>query len=261
MSIPTRTEALRKALPGSGSGQTWGQRGVGQSVYAESITPTAMVGTRLKLGLRTFHYAHAEGSLYAGKMVAYAVDSDKEDTVTVAHPIGTTELTVTAESEFLKDQYAEGMIVVWEGTGLGDQYVIKSNAAIAASATGIVTIYEPGLMTAWSTSDTDVILRSCPYFGVAQTTATTSTGAGLPLIDITDEYYFWLQTWGPAGALIKTANTSGAASGEQAMAVNNAGDLYPQIAGMTQVAHTLTVTADAVAGDADFGYVFLTCNP
>ena len=259
MTIPARTETIKQALPGSGKGQTYGQLGVGQSIYAQSLTPTTTVGTRLKLGNRTFHYAHAEGGITAGKMAVYSVDTDKEDTVTVAHGIGTTELTITAESAFVKDQYAEGMLIVWEGTGLGDQYVIKSNAAIA-SGTGIVTIYEPGLVTAWS-SDTDVILRSNLYFGVIQNAVITAAGAGIPLIDITDEYWFWLQTWGPAGVLIKTSADSGADANEAAYSVSTAGDLIKQAAGYCQSAHVLQVTTDIVAGDADFGYVMLTCNP
>lgn len=263
MTIPARTEAIKLALPGSGRGQTYGQLGVGQSIYEQSLTPTTTVGKRLKVGNRTFHYAHAEGAVTAGKMAVYAIDTDVETTVTVAHGIGTTECTVTAQTAIVKDQYAEGMLFVHGtgGTGVGDQYVVKSHPAIAAGATGTITIYEPGLLTAWATASTDVTLVSNPYFGVAQSTAITSVGAGVPLIDITDEYWFWLQTWGPAAVLIKTAATSGVATGEQAMSVNTAGDLYPQIAGHAQSAVSLRVTLDATATDADFGYVMLRCDP
>lgn len=262
MTIPARTETLKQSLPGSGRGQTYGQLGVGQSIYAQSLTPTARVGTRLRVGNRVFHYAHAEGSITTGKMAVYAIDTDVETTVTVAHGIGTTALTVTAQTALVKDQYAEGMLFVHGtgGTGVGDQYVVKSHPVIGSSATGTITIYEPGLLTAWDTT-TDVTLVSNLYFGVAQSTATTSVGAGIPLIDITDEYWFWLQTWGPAAVLIKTAATSGVATGEQCMAVNTAGDLYPQIAGHAQSAVSLRVSTDATATDADFGYVMLRCDP
>lgn len=261
MTIPARTETIKKTLPGGGKGQTYGHLGVGQSIYAQTLTPTTTIGARLKVGNRTFHYSRTEGGVTAGKMAVYACDTDAEAPVTVAHPITTTELTITAASTIVKDQYAEGMLIVHQGTGLGDQYVVKSNAAIASSATGVVTIYEPGLLTAWVIANTDITLWANPYMGVAQSTATTSVGAGVPLIDITDQYYFWLQTWGPAGVLIKESDTSGTDTGEQAMSVNTAGDLYPQIAGHVQSAHILEVSSDMVGTDADFGYVFLTCDP
>jgi len=263
MTIPARTETIKQALPGAGSGWSLGHIGVGQSVYAESVTPTTTIGKRLKVGNRTFHYAKHEGGTSAGLMQIYAVDTDVEDTVTVAHGIGTTELTIEAATIFVKDQYAEGMLIVHKtgGTGAGDQYVIKSNAAIAANATGLVTIYEPGLLTAWSITDTDVTLWSNPYFGIAPNSAVTSAGAGIPLIDISDGYYFWLQTWGPAGVKITTATDSGADTAEAAFAVNATGDLVKQSAGYFQCAHVLELTSDVTDTDADFGYVFLTCDP
>jgi len=262
MTIPARTETIKQALPGAGAGQSYGQLGVGQSVYAESLTPTTVLGARIKLGMRTFHYAHHEGGTSAGLMQVYSVDSDVEDSVTVAHGIGTTELTITAASAITKDQYAEGMLIVHAtaGTGAGDQYVIKSNEAIA-SGTGTVTIYEPGLLTAWSTSDTDVTLWTNPYFGVIPTSAVTATGAGIPLIDITDEYYFWLQTWGPAAVKLTTAADTGANASQMAYSANTSGDLVAQTAGYVQSAVGMELTSDITDTDGDFGYVFLTCNP
>jgi len=182
-----------------------------------------------------------------------------EETVTVAHGIGTTALTVTAASDITVDQYAEGMLIVDQGTGAGDQYIIKSNAAIASAATGTVTIYEPGLVTAWATADTDIALWTNPYYKVTQVAAATASGAGIPLIDITDAYYFWLQTYGPAGVLIKTAATSGTAAAEQAMHIDTAGDLTAAIAGDTVDAKSILAADDAVEEDADFGCVYLTC--
>ena len=258
MAIATRTDALREGLPGLG-GQTWGLRGVGQSIYKESTTPAHKLGTRLQLGCRVFYYAKAGEGLTAGKMVAFTADKDLEETVTVAHGIGTTALTITAASAITKDQYAEGMLIVDQGTGAGDQYIIKSNAAIA-SGTGLVTIYEPGLMTAWSTSDTDIALWTNPFYGVTQVAAATASGAGIPLIYITGStYYFWLQTYGPAGVLIKTASTSGTAAAEQAMHIDTAGDLTAAIAGDTIDAISILAADDAVEEDADYGCVFLTC--
>lgn len=260
MALAARTETIRRSLPGH-KGQTWGVRAPGQSIWEESSTPKHVVGERMQLGIRTFHYAYADGALTAGKMGSYQVDSDIETTVTVAHGIGTTDVTITAASTIVAGQYDEGMLIVHEGTGLGDQYIVKKTPAIANAATGTITLYEPGLVTAWVTANTDITLWTNPYYNVKQSGAITAVGAGIPLIDITDNYYFWLQTYGPAGVLVKTAATSGGATGEQAMSVNTAGDLYPQIAGHVQSAHILETTSDVVGSDANFGYVMLTCAP
>tara|TARA_Y100000310_G_scaffold334355_1_gene413963 strand:- start:1638 stop:2420 length:783 start_codon:yes stop_codon:yes gene_type:complete len=258
MTIAARTEGLREGLPGHG-GQIVSAKGVGQSIYAESSTPKHKLGSRLQLGPRVFYYALAGEALTAAKMVAFTADKDLETTVTVAHGIGTTALTVTAESTITVDQYAEGMLIVDQGTGAGDQYVIKNNAAIGSSATGTVTIYEPGLVTAWATSDTDIALWTNPFYKLTQVGAATASGAGIPLIDVTDAYYFWVQTYGPAGVLIKTAATSGTAAAEQAMHIDTAGDLTAAIAGDTIDAISILAADDTVEEDADFGCVYLTC--
>tara|TARA_Y100000310_G_scaffold247602_1_gene253261 strand:+ start:30436 stop:31218 length:783 start_codon:yes stop_codon:yes gene_type:complete len=258
MALAARTETGRKSLPGH-KGQTWGVRAPGQSIWEESSTPIHTIGERMQLGCRVFHYTLAGESLTAAKMTAFTCDKDLETTVTVAHGIGTTALTVTAASTITKDQYAEGMLIVDQGTGAGDQYIIKKNDAIAGAATGTVTIYEPGLKTAWSTSDTDIALWTNPFYKITQVGAATASGAGIPLIDITNAYYFWLQTYGPAGVLIKTAATSGTAAAEQAMHIDTAGDLTAAIAGDTIDAFSLLAADDTVEEDADFGYVFLNC--
>lgn len=256
-------EVARQALPGYG-GQTFGKHGVGQSIYAQSATPKEKLGSRLKLGPRTFYYAEAGEGLTIANMTAFNVTLNEEDTPTVAHGIGTTELTVTAAATITRDQFAQGMLWVHDDSGgdspEGDQYVIKSNKAIASAATGVVTIYEPGLVTAWATiANMDITFGTNPFYDVKQAAAATASGAGIPLLDISSGYFFWLQTYGPAVVLIKTAANSGAAAAEQAMAIDTSGDLIKAIAGDAISAISLRTTADTVTENGDYGYVFLTC--
>lgn len=185
MTIPARTETVKKALPGVGPGQSWGVRGVGQSIWEVSATPLHKLGTRLVLGARTFYYSLASEDLTAGKLNSFKPDNDAEDTVTVAHGIGTTDLTITAASAITKDQYAEGLLAVVDGAVCdGDQYVIKSNAAIASGSTGTVTIYQPGLVTAWTTS-VNVMLYTNMFYNIqVSNTVQTETAAGIALRDV-----------------------------------------------------------------------------
>jgi len=185
-----------------GEGASRGVTVTGQSIYEESSTAKHKLGERLPLpDGRVFYYAKAGEALTAGKLCSAQVDTDAEDTVTVAHPAGTTEVTITAASAITKDQYKEGYLIVDEGTDAGSIYKIKSNEAIASGSTGTVTLYD-GLVTAWSTSDTDITLVTNLFYKVQlANTDQIELPLGVPLIDVTSGYYFWLQTWGVAPVL------------------------------------------------------------
>lgn len=210
----------------------------GQGIYEESSTKLHRLGDRLEVGDRTFRYAHASEALTAGKLCTIAMDTDAEDTVTVAHPAGTTEVTVTAASTITKNQYEDGYLVVDEGTDAGSTYHIKENDAITSSSTGTVTLYD-GLVSDWSTSDTDIMLYTNPYSVVqVSNTDQKEKAAGVPLVDVTSDYYFWLQTRGPAGVLQDEA--FGNATGERVAAIGS---------GTAGAVEAADATAEAIVGE------------
>ena len=92
-------------------------------------------------------------NLAASNFCTYLTTGANEQTVSVAHAIGTTEVTV-AETTCSANDYQDGYLVVTAGTGIGECYRIKSNTASDGTNT-VYTLYE-GLATAWSVSDTDV---------------------------------------------------------------------------------------------------------
>lgn len=261
MAIPTRGETIKQALPGVGSGQTWGVRGVGQSIWEESLTPKHKLGDRLQLGPRVFYYSHASEGLTAGSMVSFNVRFNYDDPAPIAHPIGTTRIKIGTDATsggFANDQFAEGMLLVAEGDGEGDQYVIKSNDAIAASTEGYLDIYEPGLVTAWSATDTELCVATSPFYDLAETNSAYACGAGIPLIDITgDGYFFWLQTYGPAAVEIASYAASGADGAEMSLKQNGGGMVDAHTAGYYICAHTLGTGADSAEANSDWGYVWL----
>ena len=116
-----------------------------------------------------------------------------EDTATVAHAIGSKQVTVTANADWTQDQFRDGYLWVDSGTGIGECYRIASHPAIANTATGTITLCEP-LVTAWSTSDTDISMMVSPYRGVL--VAPTAThgeehAVCVPQWAVTANYYFW----------------------------------------------------------------------
>jgi len=208
-------------------GARWGATVAAQDIYEESSTALHKLGERIVIGDRVFRYAKAGSSaLTAGLLVGAPCTLTSEDTVTVAHPIGTTVVTVTAAS-VSADDFAEGYLVVDEGTGAGETYKIKSNTA-TSGGTIQVTLYD-GLKTAWSTSDTDVTLIPSPYNGlIVCPTDGIIMPVGVPLIDVTANYYFWVQVKGPAGVKVDAGDGGGNAIDERLgiLSPNHAGQVY-----------------------------------
>jgi len=169
-------------------------------ITEESATKQHPLGAKLCVGDSVFRYCKANEALSAGKLATAVADSDAEDTVTVAHAIGTADLTITAASAITANQYEDGVLIVDEGTGAGNTYDIAENAAIDSSSTGTVTIYG-GLKVAWSTSDTDVVLVQSPYVVQEANKDQKETPICVPRIAVTEAYYFWGQTRGLCGVL------------------------------------------------------------
>ena len=78
-----------------------------------------------------------------------------EDTVTVAHAIGTEVVTVTAAG-VSKDDYRDGYLVVTDGPGAGEMHRIKSNTATSGGTIQVTFHPGDGLTVAWTTAATDV---------------------------------------------------------------------------------------------------------
>ena len=149
------------------------------------------LGTRMELpDGRLFAYCVAGGSdLGPGLFNTYLTTPTNEQTVTVAHGIGTKTVTVTGT--FTADQCKDGYIIVSAGTGIGEMYRVKSNTATVGT-TGTFTLYGDGLKTAWSTSDTDVDVYECPYKGqIVNPVDAQQKPTSVALTTITTLYYYW----------------------------------------------------------------------
>lgn len=232
-----------------------------QGLYEISETKQARLGTRLVVGERVFRYAWASEALSKSKLACSLLDVDAEDTVTVAHPIGTFKVTVTAASAISANQYTDGYLFVDEGTGAGDVYRIKEHPAIGNGETGVVTLLDP-LRTAWSTSDTDIQLIQSPYRLIEANTGQTELPAGVPLVAFTDEYYGWIQTWGPCCLLIDATGTFGAPSNERGE-INPSSNVAGAVMKPTALKHSIgqVYTNGADYEDAKYQMVYLQICP
>lgn len=230
-----------------------------QFIYEESATKKYPLGFMFELqDGRKFAYGKNGGSALstAGLCVTYlSTVGAHEDTVTVAHPVGTKDVVVTAAGTTV-NQYEDGILIVTEGAGVGEQYRIKRNTA-AASNLVTCTLYD-GIATLWSTSTTDVDLWVNPWAGlVVNPTDAQQIPMGVNVIPMTASYYGWFQVGGIAALIM---DTSGGAAGaeldeKQVIAsVNTAGrgmiTTTPANSDMRHVIGVLVAEADITDGTA-----------
>jgi hypothetical protein len=173
---------------------------IDQSIYEDSSTAKARLGTKLIVGDREFRYARAAAasSLVAGRVSVMAEASTGFCTTTLtlaAASSGQNIVTCTSTSLAAANDFAEGFLYVADSNGEGYMGRIKSNAA---GSTGFnVTLYDnlPAALTA--TSKAGLV----PNQYAAVTLTATGKPMGVNPIAVTSSYYFWLQTKGMANVL------------------------------------------------------------
>ena len=210
-----------------------------QGILEESSTKKYKLGTRLVIGERVFRYAQAGAAAIApGELLQSAVNGGSATlqtglTIATASAVGDAFGYATVGTDTIAaDLFADGWYLVTDGTeaqGRGMMYKIKSHPA-SAHATTKFTFYDaiPRLI---STSAKATLIANL-YKGVIQAPVSTATGmaVGIAPRSVQASYYFWLQTWGPANALVKTAVTTvGGATLIRDVAA--AGSVCPQVAG------------------------------
>ncbi len=162
---------------------------------------------------RGFRYAKVGGtSTVPGKVYVSATwDSTNQAPVgglaTAAAAIGDVDVTLTASLTLAVNLLAGGYLVTDVTPGEGYIYKIKGNTAVAAAANCVVTLDDP-LVVALTTSS-NVVLVKHPYDAVIVSPGAASTGApvGVATSIITNAYYGWLQTFGPAPVLAGVATS------------------------------------------------------
>ena len=183
--------------------------GFSQGIYEQSATQKERLGTVRELDDgRTFVYClNGAGALAPGTVLgAVTTAGMTEDTVTVAHAIGTKLVTMTdSGGGTAANAFAGGRLVVNDGAGIGEVYDIVGNTAGGAGLTFQILL-ETGLATAWAIATTDITVYPNKYNGVV---ANPADGERLPVgvaqRTVTAAYYFWAQVLGDGSMLLDVA--------------------------------------------------------
>ena len=186
--------------------------------YEESATQLFPLGSRLIYGDREFVYVYMNGAVTAGKLlqqpphVAHHINCTITNADAVAgsysHAAGSTTISIeTNGTDLVANEFAEGYLQVNDQEGEGQLLKIKSHPAHDHSddPSVVITTYDP-LKTAITKNSSQVSLLKNPYKDVI-VAPTTETGAivGATVIDMTDDYYGWAVTNGPASLLVSEA--------------------------------------------------------
>ena len=174
-------------------------------LFTHGATKLEQLGARgVTADGRRFVYVQADASagLAAGKLgvaaAATSTHANRSLDSSSLTAVGTKTLVVSVGAAVTADQYADGLLIVRDGTGKGQTLRINGNTAAAGAGTITVSLAD-GVITALSTADSKVDLLS-PYAGaVASTTA--SRALGVPLVTLAAAEFGWVQTHGTAAVL------------------------------------------------------------
>ena len=191
------------------------------------------LGTKMVIRDRIFRYVEnaaveiGEGLLVSQQTAVTTQDDDLAIATTASAGATSVSVTLGGTNNLEKNEYQDGYI--FNNTAAGTaalMYRIASHAYSAHSTAVTINIDEPdGLVNAW-TAGTDVVgLIGSPWKDVvvAPTTVTGMT-VGLSCNTIAASYYGWVQTAGPALAMIDAASTTAVGSALMA-GTNHAGQM------------------------------------
>ncbi len=146
---------------------------------------------------RMYRYCSAGASaLSPGLFNTVITIPTPNQTVTIAHAIGTTTVT-TAGSGMSADDFKDGYLMVSAGTGAGEVYRIVSSTASSGTLMTVTFETDDGLVTAWATSDTDTQAFVSPYKSLVVNVADAQQApVCVANFLVTTLYYFWGQVKG-----------------------------------------------------------------
>lgn len=170
---------------------------IDQSLYEPATSQAAPLGTRLRVGDRTYYYAQASASVAAGTVLcspAPVASAQSGIFAVAATNAGAKVISGTSSAAVAANFYAEGYFGAALGAAAGEMYRIKQNAA---GSTGFaITLYD-GLNTT-ITSGVGFWLLANPFANVFVGSQNLHTPIGVAPVAVTSGAYFWMQTWGPA---------------------------------------------------------------
>ena len=190
----------------------------GQGIYESSSDQLHALGQMAMSGDgRKFRYVKAGELLVTGDLYQNAAVSTNFVSMAVpsAEAIGSSNVEVTlGGTAVTANQFDEGFLVISAGTGIGQQFVIKSHDVQTATAGACTFVIEGTLAVATVAASSTVTVVKSPYVDVVkQATTPTGVAIGVAQFAIPSGEFGWLQSGGIAGVLSDSNTTSADAKG------------------------------------------------
>lgn len=243
---------------------------------AVSTTKGHPLGTRaITMDGRVFRYALANGAIGAGELVetnAQDAGNAKDLAITSATPVGNKGMRLTVGSAAVNaDTFADGYVFINSGALAGLGLLLRlstSHASVASVGTFVISFADGETIREALTTSALAGLRKNTYLDVAQGSSVAQGSRTKPIIgvapvEVADNEFFWLQTWGECAALY-TSTIAGVAS-RPVMPSTVAG----AFTGVTVATATVGTTVPQVIGflgenlasTTDDTVIFLTLSP
>lgn len=194
-------------------GLVTGQTAV-QSVYAYSTTKNCVLGTTMleKETNRGFVYSQAGATQLEACYMTQAlapVSNYLEEVQPTAWTAGDLSgpVTITTSATPAVNYFEDGWMIVNKVTGLGNIYPILSNTSHATLITVVLKPGYPIIVATDNTSEFSLIKSPFKQTIITPTTTLTSQTAGVPLIQVPIDNYFWAQVKGPTPIYVDTGET------------------------------------------------------
>jgi hypothetical protein len=193
-------------------------QGFTQGIYNQSVEQKEALDTiRVLKDGRTFAYARAGAvALGAGKVNQSPIMTSNSDNIAVvgATAIGATSVSVTFGGAVTSDFYKDGTLHINAGTGAGHVYRIKSHPAGTTAV--LVDLHDPiRVALVNSTSKATLIANRQNLVIVVPITTITGAPAGVSVIPVDINYYFWNQVKGWCPILTDGTVTTDVVIGEE----------------------------------------------
>jgi hypothetical protein len=161
---------------------------------------------------RVFRYARAGGVALSKALMTQSeaqmsqLVEEAQGTSGTSVEVGDHEITVdvTTGSGLADNELAGGILVVNLSTGLGDAYHIIASE-LQSTDTLLNLLLDSPIRTAWAAGTEITIVKSPFWDVVVMPTTAAERPAGVPLIDVSINYWAWLQTGGPCPILRDTS--------------------------------------------------------
>lgn len=203
---------------------------------------------------RQFRYGLAGASdLAIGKLAMQPAVTSAMQKATVAGTAGDRQVTFTPGSgTAVQDEYKDGYLSAYDGTGKGQTMRIRTHAAIASATAQTIYLAEPLTVTFASTPLATLVHNPCYKMLIAASNATINKVVGVPIITVTAAYYGWFQNKGLASVLTNGTPAAGAGA---ILSATTDGAL--DVEATTTVTERLGVFADLTAVSTKYMPVYL----